>query len=74
MQRFIGLDVHGQSCTLVVMGPSGRRLGQHVVETSAKALIERMRSIAGDKYVCMEEGTQASGSARCWPRTPSRLW
>jgi transposase len=59
MQRFIGLDVHGQSCTLVVMGPSGRRLGEHVVETSAKALIERMRSIAGDKYVCMEEGTQS---------------
>jgi transposase len=58
MQRFIGMDVHGQSCTLVVMGPSGRRLGEHVVETNAKVLIERMRSIAGDKYVCMEEGTQ----------------
>jgi transposase len=59
MQRFIGLDVHGQSCTLVVMGPSGRRLGQYVVETSAKLLIERMRSLAGDKYVCMEEGAQS---------------
>src|SRR6516225_9433387 len=59
MQRFIGIDVHGQSCTLVVMGPSGRRLGEHVVETSAKALIERIRSIPGDKYVCMEEGTQS---------------
>jgi len=35
------------------------------VETSAKALIERMRSIAGDKYVCMEEV--------CWrERHPSR--
>jgi transposase len=59
MQRFIGLDVHGQSCTLVVMGPSGRRLGEHVVETSATALIERIRSIAGDKHVCMEEGTHS---------------
>ncbi len=59
MERFIGLDVHGQSCTLVVMGPSGRRLGQYVVETSAKLLIEQMRSIAGDKSVCMEEGTQS---------------
>jgi transposase len=58
MQRFIGIDVHGQSCTLVVMGPSGRRLGEYVVETNAKVLIDRMRSIAGDKYVCMEEGTQ----------------
>ena len=59
MQRFIGIDVHGQSCTLVVMGASGRRLGEHVVETSAKALTERMRSIHGDKYVCTEEGTQS---------------
>src|SRR6266480_6070510 len=59
MQRFIGLDVHGQSCTLVVIGPSGKRLGQYVVETSAKVLIERMRSIAGNKFVCMEEGTQS---------------
>jgi transposase len=59
MQRFIGLDVHGQSCTLVVMGPSGRRLAEHVVETNAKVLIERLRSIAGDKYVCMEEGTHS---------------
>jgi transposase len=59
MQRFIGLDVHGQSCTLVVMGPSGRRLAQHIEETNGKALIERLRSIAGDKYVCMEEGTQS---------------
>jgi hypothetical protein len=59
MQRFIELDVHGQSCTLVVMGPSGRRLGEHVVETSAKALIERIRSIPGDKYLCTEERTQS---------------
>lgn len=59
MQRFIGLDVHGQSCTLCVMGPSGRRLGEHVVETSAKALIEMLRGIAGDRIVCMEEGAHS---------------
>jgi hypothetical protein len=59
MQRFIGLDVHGQSCTLTVMGPSGRRLGQHVVETNAKALIERIRSIAGEQGV---QGGEARAS------------
>jgi hypothetical protein len=41
------------------MGPSGRRLGQHVVETSANALLERIRSVPGNKHVCMEEGTHA---------------
>lgn len=59
MQRFIGLDAHGQSCTLCVMGPSGRRLAHHVVETNGKALVEQIRSIAGERHVCMEEGTQS---------------
>jgi transposase len=59
MQRFIGLDAHGQSCTLCVMGPSGRRLGRHVVETNGKALVEQIRSIAGERHVCMEEGTHS---------------
>lgn len=59
MQRFIGLDAHGQSCTLCVMGPSGKRLAHHVVETNGKALVEKIRSIAGERHVCMEEGTQS---------------
>jgi transposase len=59
MQRFIGLDVHMQSCTLCVMGPSGKRLAHHVVETSGEALVEKIRSIAGERHVCMEEGTHS---------------
>jgi transposase len=59
MERFIGLDAHGQSCTLCVMGASGKRLAHHVVETNGKALIELIRSIAGDRHVCMEEGTHS---------------
>lgn len=59
MQRFIGLDAHGQSCTLCVMGPSGKRLARHVVETNGKALVEQLRSIAGERHVCMEEGTHS---------------
>ena len=59
MQRFIGLDAHGQSCTFCVMGPSGRRLGHHVVETNGKALVERLRAIAGERHVCMEEGAHS---------------
>jgi len=59
MQRFIGIDAHGQSCTLCVMGPSGRRLGHYVVETNGKTLVEQIRSIAGERHVCMEEGTQS---------------
>lgn len=56
MDRFIGIDVHAQTCTLAVMGPSGKHLKETVVETSAKTLRETLRSIAGTRHVCMEEG------------------
>ena len=32
MERYIGLDAHASSCTLGVVGPSGKRLGSHVNE------------------------------------------
>ena len=33
MDRFIGLDAHLSSCTMAVVGPSGKRLKTDVVET-----------------------------------------
>jgi hypothetical protein len=50
MDRYIGLDAHSSSCTLGVLGPSGKRLGSRVVETNAKALIEVLRSIPGPRH------------------------
>ncbi len=47
MDRYIGLGAHASSCTLGVLGPGRKRLGSHVVETNAKALIEVLRSIPG---------------------------
>ncbi len=41
------------------MGPSGRRLKTQGVETNAKALVDAVRSISGQKRLCMEEGTQS---------------
>jgi hypothetical protein len=35
MDRYVGLDAHAQTCTLAVMGPTGRRLTSRVVETKA---------------------------------------
>jgi len=57
MERYIGLDTHASSCTLAVVGPSGKRLGSHVVETNARALIEVLRGIPRNRHVCLEEGT-----------------
>jgi transposase len=59
MQRYIGIDVHNQSCTFAVMGPSGKRLREATVETNGETLTDFVRTIAGHKYVCIEEGTHA---------------
>jgi transposase len=41
------------------LGPSGRRLGKDVVETNGRALIEYVRTIPGERYLCLEEGEQS---------------
>src|SRR5918911_85710 len=48
MDRYIGLDVHSQTCTLAVLGPTG------------PALIQAVRAIPGPKHICIEEGTQSA--------------
>ena len=59
MERYIGLDAHSQSCTLVVMSPTGRRLREMVVETNGSALVDAVRGFAGTRRLCMEEGAQS---------------
>ena len=60
MDRYIGVDAHSTSCTIAVVGPSGRRLGSQVVETNGRALVEAIRVIPKPRHVCMEEGTQSA--------------
>ena len=60
MERYVGLDAHAQSCTLAVMGPTGRRLSSRVVETSGQVLKQAIRDIPGRIHLCLEEGTQSS--------------
>ena len=60
MKKFIGLDAHVQTCTVVVMGPTGRRIKPHVVETKKRELLELFRSISGEKHLCIEEGKMSA--------------
>jgi transposase len=60
MDRYIGIDAHATSCTLAVVGPSGRRLSQQVVETNASALVEAVRSVPRPRHLCLEEGTHSA--------------
>ena len=56
MTRYIGLDAHSESCTLAVMGPSGRRLKHERLETSAQLLKQFVKSVPRPRHLCMEEG------------------
>lgn len=59
MERFIGLDVHMQTCTFAVMNQKGETIRTDVVETNGKVLVEYLRLIPGRKHLCLEEGTQS---------------
>lgn len=58
MERYIGLDAHAASCTLGIIGPSGRHLREQVVETNGEALVGAICSIGSQRYrhLCIEEG------------------
>lgn len=60
MDRYIGLDVHLQSCTAVVLDAKGKHLFSQVVETHGEALVRLIRSVPGRKHLCLEECTQSN--------------
>jgi hypothetical protein len=60
MDRYIGLDAHSSSCTVGVIGPSGKRLQTQVLETNARVLIDFIRTIPVTRHLCLEEGTQSN--------------
>ena len=45
MDRYIGLDVHSTSCTIAVVGPSGRKLQSQVLETNGQALVSLVKTL-----------------------------
>ena len=60
MDRYLGLDVHAQSCTVVTVSASGKRLNQQVLDTNGPALLEAIRAVPGPKHLCIEEGMQSA--------------
>jgi hypothetical protein len=57
MTRYIRLDAHSESCTIVVMGPSGKRLKEELLETNIAASKQFVRTIPKPRHLCLEEGT-----------------
>ena len=51
MDRFIGIDAHTESCTVAVMGPSGKRLKEARLETNGQVLSDFVRSARGPSRI-----------------------
>jgi hypothetical protein len=58
MEKYIGIDVHAASCTIAVVDVRGKQAGSDVVATNGQEIVECLRAISGQRYVCFEEGTQ----------------
>ncbi len=74
MDRYIGMDVHMKSCTIAVVGPSGRRIGSQVVETSGQAVVEAIRAIRSHGTCAWRRARRVRGCTRCSLRTCRSWW
>ena len=60
MDRYIGIDAHSASCTVAVIGPTGKRISSQVIETNGKSLVTAVGVIPGTRHVIFEEGNLAA--------------
>lgn len=60
MQRYLGMDVHTDSCTLCVLDAKGRQVRRDVVETNGQALVSYLRQVPGQLHLCFEESEWAA--------------
>ena len=57
MARYIGIDAHSETCTVAVIGKSGRRLCHQVLPTDARVLKSFIDNLPRPRHLCLEEGT-----------------
>ena len=58
--KYIGMDVHQTSTSVVVLNASGRVLTSAVVETQGQALVAFIQGQRGTLHLTFEEGTYAA--------------
>jgi hypothetical protein len=63
MTRYIGLGSHSESCTIAVLGGSGKRLRHERFQTSAELLKSFIKEVPRPRHLCMEEGTLSESAA-----------
>jgi len=60
--KYIGMDVHRDSTTVVVLDVEGKVLMEVTLRTEATALVDFVRGLSGTLYLTFEEGTYSA-----WP-------
>jgi transposase len=55
MDRYIGIDVHRETCTFAVTDRRGKLLLCQTLETHGEAIRQWLSGIPGDKHICIEE-------------------
>jgi len=58
--KYIGMDVHQASTSIVVLNAAGRMVTSALVETTASALLAFIRGQRGTLHLTFEEGTHAA--------------
>ena len=54
MERYLGMDVHAESCCFCVLEASGKELRRDVVETNGQALVQYLKQVSGGLHLCYE--------------------
>src|SRR5712664_1559087 len=57
--KYIGLDVHKESISIVVLNSAGKVVMECVIETKASTILQFIHGLRGDLHVTLEEGTWA---------------
>jgi len=62
MKKFIGLDIHSATFTMVVLNEKGKVERQCRKATTEKLLMQEVGSIVGDKDLMLEVGYRFAGT------------
>ncbi|MGD2071709.1 MAG: transposase [Gemmatimonadota bacterium] len=55
MERYVGMDVHAESCSVTVRKASGKVIRRDIVETNGQALTRYLETLGGNLHLCVEE-------------------
>ena len=57
MERYLGIDLHRDSSTIVVLSAAGKRVRRDLVETNGQSLVRYVRQLQGTLHICVEESS-----------------